>query len=335
MPEKKIQEYLFQRIKELLPSGQSLVDTIADSLCVSQDSAYRRIRGETLLVLEEARLLCHQFNLSLDQVLQLKDDSVVFQSSSLDQRSYDFAGFLRGILHEIKQLEASSEKNIIYVCKDIPLFHQLCAKEVLAFRYFIWMRNVFEHPDFLREKFSMRYLTPAIEALSRELYTAYSKIPSIEIWSLESINGILMQLQYYVQSGVMTKEDSWEVSAGLYRELEHLHLQAAYGCKFLPGEVPQSKKENFQLFFNRMGVPNNTILTSFDGKQKLYLNYDALSYITTTDEAFCNKVQQQLQMEMRRSTLISQVSEKQRTMFFNLLYAKLPRTELKHAKLAS
>ncbi|MBA2329659.1 MAG: hypothetical protein H0V91_08575, partial [Flavisolibacter sp.] len=60
-----IQDTLFQRIKEKLSPNQSLADVISEILFVSNDSAYRRIRGETPLVLEEAQLLCQHFDISL------------------------------------------------------------------------------------------------------------------------------------------------------------------------------------------------------------------------------------------------------------------------------
>ena len=335
MQDKKIQEYLFQRIKEILPPGRSLVDTIAEVLCVSQDSAYRRIRGETLLVLEEARILCQQFNISLDQLLELSGKSTVFRNTQFDSYTPDFKTFLAGVLQQINHLHTFQEKSIIYVCRDIPLFHQLCSRAVFAFNYFLWMRNVFQHPDFVQQKFSFQHLTPDIEALGDELLSAYCKIPSVEIWNLESINGILQQLHYSVQSGIMSREDMEEVCAGLYQTLAHLQEQASYGRKFLPGENPRSKKENFQFFYNRMGLGSNSIMTLYDGKKTVYLNYEALSYIDTSDETFCDKMHEQLLTNMRRSTLISKVSEKQRNMFFNLLYAKLPRYEMNKEKMAS
>ena len=51
------QDFLFQRIKEMLPQHVSMVDVVSEVLHVSSDSAYRRIRGETPLVLEEAKQL--------------------------------------------------------------------------------------------------------------------------------------------------------------------------------------------------------------------------------------------------------------------------------------
>jgi hypothetical protein len=137
---------------------------------------------------------------------------------------------------------------------------------------------------------------------------------------------MLLQVAHYTESGVMTSDEAAEVYEGLQKTLDHLQLQAASGCKFLPGTTAGGRKENLQLFYNRTGLGDNTILTTFDKKKMVYLNYDALNYIITTDEAFCNQVEEQLQVIMRRSTLISTVSEKQRSIFFNSLYEKIPTT---------
>ena len=335
MPEKQIQEFLFQRIKEALPPGTSLVDTVAEILHISQDSAYRRIRGETLLVLEEAKTLCSHYNISLDELLQLNGHSIVFQNSPVDEQGIDFKSYLKGILHQITRLNAFNEKSIIYITNDIPLFHQFYPKSVLAFRAFFWMRTIFHHQHFSQQKFSVSWLTPEIEDLAREILSIYSTIPSIEIWNTESINSTLAQVNYYREAGLMSREDVLNVYAGVRTSIEHLQLQAEYGRKFLPGENPLSKKDNFQLFYNRVGLGDNTILTQYDGRKTVYVNYDALSYMSTSNEAFCNRAHQHLQTVMRRSTLISGVSEKQRNMFFNVLYAKLPLAELNKQKLAS
>ncbi|MBS1621824.1 MAG: hypothetical protein JST10_04245 [Bacteroidetes bacterium] len=46
------QEFLFRRIKELLPPPISLVDAVAETLHISSDNAYRRIRDKTPIILE-------------------------------------------------------------------------------------------------------------------------------------------------------------------------------------------------------------------------------------------------------------------------------------------
>ncbi len=193
MPEKQIQEYLFQRIKEASPPGRPLVETIAEVLHISHDSAYRRIRGETLLVLEEARILCQQYAISLDQLLALKGNSVVFESVEMDHQTNDFKSYLTGILQRLKQLYTFDKKSIIYLTKDLPVFYQFCYKPVFAFRYFSWMKALCRHQGFHPPKFLPDCLPPDIEALGVEIISIYSKIPSVEIWNRESINNILQQ----------------------------------------------------------------------------------------------------------------------------------------------
>jgi hypothetical protein len=65
-------------------------------------------------------------------------------------------------------------------------------------------------------------------------------------------------------------------------------------------------------------------MTILNGKKILYLNYDVLNYMVTRDETFCNDVYSKLQTLMRRATILSNVSEKQRNMFFNTLLKKIP-----------
>jgi hypothetical protein len=61
-----LQNYLFALIKNQLPVNISLVNKIAELLEISNDSAYRRLRCETLLNIGEVMLLCNHFKLSID-----------------------------------------------------------------------------------------------------------------------------------------------------------------------------------------------------------------------------------------------------------------------------
>src|SRR5688572_9473722 len=118
-----IQDHLFQRIREKLPVNVSLPDKIAELLFISNDSAYRRIRGETPLVLDEAKVLCESFGLSLDQLLEVKDKSVCFNSISVNASEYSFDKYLDGIIKSIKKLLPHPDLEIIYLSKDVSLFH--------------------------------------------------------------------------------------------------------------------------------------------------------------------------------------------------------------------
>ena len=324
MPDYQSQEFLFQRIKELLPPHVSMVDSVADILHVSSDSAYRRIRGETPVVLDEARELCRHFKLSLDQILNVQGNSTLFQNVRISLKDYSYEKYLGDIIKQINYAGSFIHKEIIYLTKDMPLFHNFYFKPLIAFRYFFWMKSIIQHPDFQDRDFDMNCMSSEIERLSRELVMAYNKVPSSEIWNTESVNAAILQVEFYKDCGYFSSASDIKL---IYDALEetfiHLKNQVEYGCKFMPEENHESKKNNFRFFYNRFVLGDNTVIVVTDRVKTVFINYDILNYMTTRDEAFCDPMYNDLQSLMKKSTMISQTSEKQRNIFFNIMLNKI------------
>src|SRR5437868_2689306 len=79
------QTILMQKIKEMLPPNISFVDELAELLGLSNDSAYRRIRGETALSIEEIASICKKFKISFDSFINSSDAGMVtFSYKSLN-----------------------------------------------------------------------------------------------------------------------------------------------------------------------------------------------------------------------------------------------------------
>ena len=76
----------FQHIKTLLPEHIAFVDAIADILNISNDSAYRRIRGEKHISLEEMQKLAAHYKISLDQFMHLQSQIPLFLQENLQMR---------------------------------------------------------------------------------------------------------------------------------------------------------------------------------------------------------------------------------------------------------
>jgi len=324
MPDYQSQEFLFQRIKELLPPHASLVDMVAETLHVSSDSAYRRIRGETPLVLDEARILCQHYKISLDQLLNVKEGSTLFQNVRIDLKSYSYEKWLTDLIKLVKYTNSFIHKEIIYLTKDMPIFHNFYYQPLIAFRYFFWMKTIIQHPDFRNREFTLDCISSEIEALSRELAIAYNAAPSSEIWNTESINSAILQIEFYKDSGYFSSAgDIKLVYEALEETFVHLKHEVEYGCKFMPGENPESKKTNFNFFYNRVILGDNTIMVVTDRMKTVFINYDVLNYMYTRDETFTDPCYIDMQNMLKKSTLISQTGEKQRNIFFGILLNKI------------
>ncbi len=65
-----VQKELFFRIKGKLPPNISFVHEISESLEISYDSAYRRIRGVKELSISELFRLCNKYGISIDSLIR-------------------------------------------------------------------------------------------------------------------------------------------------------------------------------------------------------------------------------------------------------------------------
>jgi len=300
------------------------VDSVAEILHISSDSAYRRIRGETPLVLDEAREICNHFKLSLDQVLNVQGGATLFQNIRVNARGYDYEQYLRDLLKQVQHFNSFIHKEIIYRTKDMPLFHNFYYKPLVAFRYFFWMNTIFQHPDFNKREFDINCVSPEIFSLSQELTKAYNNVPSTEIWNTECVNSALSQIDFYRDSGYFSSAaDIRLVYESLEETFVHIKNQVEYGGKFMPDENKEMKRKNFTFFHNRVVLGDNTVLVITDNVKAVMINYDALHYITTRDETFCNYCYGDLQKLMKRSTILSETSEKQRNIFFGIMLNKI------------
>src|SRR5215469_11175117 len=317
MPSSQAQDFLFQRIKEMLPPSVSLTDCISEILHVSTDSAYRRIRNETPLVLEEAKELCEHFHLSLDQILNIKNNSILFENIKINNRQYTYTTYLADLAAGLQSINSCDKKEMVYLTKDIPLFHNFYFQPLIAFRYFFWNKTILQHPDFVTKGVDLIGTPANIEELSKQLTKLYVQIPSTEIWNIECINSAISQIEFCKDSGLFSSsKDIHAVYQSLKETILHLKEEVEYGCKFMPGENPQTKKENFKFFFNRVAMGDNTILVIAENNKTVYLSYDVLNYVVTRDENFCDQCHDDMRNLMRRSTVISQTSERLRNIFF-------------------
>ena len=79
-----MQQQFFSMLKNSLPAHISLADELSEKMGLSYDSIYRRMRGEKALSMAELKMLCKHYNISLDQVMGLETDTVVFMAPDIN-----------------------------------------------------------------------------------------------------------------------------------------------------------------------------------------------------------------------------------------------------------
>jgi len=321
-----IQQELFNHLRTLLPSHISLVDELCDLLGLSADSVYRRIRGEKPIALSELKLICEKYHISLDHVLQLQNDSVVFQAPQINGKdTSSFNHYITNLIGQLKFINSFENKRLLYLCKDLPLWHFYIFPEIAAFKTFVWIKTIQNNRAYATKKFSLKeFPFEDCYELGQEMIREYNKVPSIELWNYESILSTTHQLEYYRDAGIFANsEDVAIVAESFGRSLDHLQDQAEKGFKFLPGESAVNYRAPIKMYINEVILGNNTVLTELNGNKYSYVTYNVFDYLFTKDKRFTEIVFSNFYTLMSRSTLISETGEKERNRFFESLRQKL------------
>ncbi len=325
MTETDLQKELFVFIKNSLPSHISMADAIADLLNISHDSVYRRIRGEKPISLNELKILCDHFHLSLDQVVQLKNESVVFSAPEINGSDPDFREYLKGVLKQMKYFNSFEKREMLYQCKDAPVFYFYLFPEIGAFKTFCWLKTLLNNPEYKDKTFSLaEFPFEECYQIGQQIIKEYSILPSTELWNFETFNSTINQLEYYRDAGLFkTNDDFITVLDSFDKMLNHLQEQANVGCKFMPDTTDFSHKAPFKFYINEVLLGNNTFILELDDQRLSIITYNALNYLMTKDVRFGKKLLQGFNTLVSRATLISGTGEKARNKFFRVQREKI------------
>lgn len=321
----EVQQQLFGYLREHLPPHLSLVDELCDLLDLSSDSVYRRIRGEKPITLHELKRICEHYHLSLDHLLQLQSESVLFQAPGMNGAVNNYSDYMKSMLAQFKYFNSFKAKEIQYLCKDSPYWYFYLFPEMAAFKTFFYSKTINNHPALRNASFSLQEF-PFTECynIGQQILEEHCHLNSVELWNLESIHSTINQIAYYRDSGMFRdKADFHAVVDSFHRLLEHLQQQAEKGVKFMPGATDVTYRGSIQFYVNELILGNNTILLTLDNKRVSILVHSVLSYLMTGDERFSAKTFESFSTLMSRSSLISKTGEKERNRFFNALRDKV------------
>ena len=324
-----LQQQFFDQLKEKIPTHLSLIEELSSLLNISDDSVYRRIRGDKELSFSEMQKLSGHFNISLDAIFSLQNNqSILFNDHKINQDTFTFEQYLSGLLDQLIQLKELDNAEIIYSAKDFPLFHYFQFPLLASFKLFFWQKSILDFELFKNKFFSKEIIFPEV-SLGKKVLSLYYQIPVAEIWSEEIIHSTLRQIELYYESEFFEDPDVVsEILDEMEQMLNHLQNMADQGCRYLYGKEIQ-QGGSYKLYFNELILTNNSLIVQSRDHKTVYLTYNELNYLSTANETFCINFYESIDTLISKSALISTTSEKIRNMFFNKLYKKLNETRKK------
>jgi hypothetical protein len=302
-----------------------MVDELCELLDLGTDSVYRRIRGEKTISLPELKRICEHYRVSIDQLLQLQNESAFFDAPGINTVPENFSDYLKGVLTKFKYFNTFKKTKIQYFCKDIPLWYYYLFPELAAFKTFFWSKTFHNRPELANKAFSLKEY-PHYECflIGQQILEEQNRIPSFELWNLESINSTINQIMYYKEiNNFKSQDDFVAVLESLQQTLDHLQLQATKGVKFMPGATDLSYKAPVEVYVHELIMGSDTMLLTLDDRKRTMIAYGIFNYLFTNDDRFSGKISAMFDALFSRSTLISKTDERARNRFFNTLREKV------------
>jgi hypothetical protein len=305
--------YFFRRLQDQVPSNVLLAEAIARELRISNDSAYRRLRGETSLTLDEADKLSRHFGVPLQDGADWHNNTVAFNRYSVSATEHGFEKYLETSLSFFTAISRGRDKSGIYAAKDIPVFYYFQFPLLARFKLLFWLRAHATAEDSQHGNITMRTIPEAYLKKGESIAEAYAQVPFTEIWNDETVNSTMRQIHYYHEAGHFEHPDD---ARHLLQELDqlvcHVQEQAKQGVKLFRGH----RCAPYHLYFNEVMLLDNTIHTVVDGVCTTFFSYNNINYLRTADVRFGREIGQWLKEQLEKSTLLSLAGERDRNRLF-------------------
>lgn len=317
-----MQEQFFLILKRMQNEQFNMAQELSDVLEISMDSAYRRMRCETPLSLDETVKICLHFQVPLEALNNQIPDVVTFQFNKLAPSRESFRDYISHLAEQLKYIQQGKNPHIIYAAEDIPVFHHFGFENLAKFKTLYWLKSILNAPEMRQQKFPMEEDSFLDELNFADVYNAYSKIPTTEVWTNETIESTLQQIKFYWEAGFFKDIITFKnVCNDLIALITKVQKQTEINQKLdISGA---STGANFTFYQCDLMIGNNTVLASSENFKTTFIGYNSFNFMNTQNSFFNQQNQTWLDNLISKSILMSSVAEKLRNQFFKAQIKKI------------
>ncbi len=301
----------------------SLVDDLSHLLHIERSTAYKRISGKTPLKMDEIKIICNHYNVSLDSFIFTDDNSTIssFEHKAIYKKGEQFIQFLSDIAKTFDSLRMGKENTLLVLCNDLPILYFLGFPKLMYFVY-LFCKNESEHfliydrpidiPPFEKDEHKMMIY------ISQE----YSNHPSTEIFSDSILDYIINRIKFSSQTGLISEASKTILCEELISLCDHLEKQCVMGQKI--NGMNNKPNSAAQFLFNPLSFyGQNEIYYCTDGYEKVYVSNNIADYFSISDKNYCQYVKNKILRVKDVSVNITIENKMQRNQFFKNLKSKI------------
>ncbi len=301
---------IVEEIKKKVPSGIKLIDFFTEILPMKKEAAYRRLRGEIPLTLEEARQIAIRLNLSLDKLLRIKEEGSYISTITRMNGQNIMEAYSKTMAQKIsalKLMKMDPHAAIYAAINVLPISYAFLYPTVSKFRFLKWayqFRNRLNPP-----KLSEIIIPSEVRHLEAIYSEEHAQIATHYIWIRELLKYYLNDIRYFAEMDLVNQEEIRLLIDETYQLLNDLERDASAG--------ETEAGVSLLIYLANTYFDSNYIYVEGNGFTASSINVFGINYYSSTDKDISNDTKEWIESLMRYSTLISKSGEIERVTFFN------------------
>ncbi len=321
-----LQSQVINYLKIVIPPRQSLADILISELGVSKSTAYKKIKGQVGISMDELEILGNKYNIPISTFLGRTSDNI-FSLDALELSPRHPIEYLQRIAIHFKSYLKYDDIEFIYISNMIPIFHLLQFPALITLKLYIWDITNWktEHSD--DRSFSIRAYADRLkdfEVARKQILDCYLKIKGIEIWNIRFLDILVEQFKYVLINRMLTDEAEIKIIIDQLKQLYHYLEQVANeGLKYEVSAGKVSFKNDIAIYNNQVIESTNLIFGQSPQFSSVYSTLDTPNYMNCLSPEVANLVKRWLDQVIIHSFKISREGKSERLRFFRELKSRL------------
>lgn len=301
---------LIEVMKDKIPDGANLANTLMDILYIGKEAVYRRLRGEVPFTLNEASIISKKMGVSLDQIVGISYTNNAMFDLNLLHYSDPIKTYYTIIDHYVELFESLHDdptSELSTASNMIPQTFYLQYDNLSKFRLFKWMYQN-EKVNCVKY-FSELNLSEELKQAQKDFVRATQYIQTTNyIWDSMMFHYLVNDIKYFASIHLITDEEVTKLQEDLLQLLDDLENIASKG-KFDTGKDVHIYISNINFEATYSYVETSSIQLSL-------IRIFSINSITSRDKDMCKGMKEWVQSLRKFSTMISESGEMQRIQFF-------------------
>jgi hypothetical protein len=307
-----------------IPARIKPIDYLVETLNISRESVYRRIRGDISFTLEEIVKLSIELGFSIDELARKNQNTRAFfdiQISSDQNPSEIFISMFRQYFHHSFELTQAKSIESIMALNHIPLEFIVFFDNLFKFSYYRWMHQSIE--------FSLNYCYSNV-VLPQELISMQQKVienskkirSNTFIFDPNIFKNFISEIQYYHKRKLISNDEFLQCKEELFNMIDLMESIAQTGF--------YTSNAKFNFYLSSINIESNNRYTKYDDQVQSQFFIHSMESLIIDNSNICALHKKRLDSLRKYATFITQSNEILQVKYFNKQRSYIDKIEEHH-----